>query len=237
MPNPYFEFKQFTVYHDRCAMKVGTDGVLLGAWADVSKAATALDIGTGSGLIALMLAQRNANIKVSAIDIDAGAIEQTGYNIDASPFNDRIYYEQVSLQDLADKTSMTYDLIVSNPPFFRNSLKSPDVQRSNARHTDTLSMEELIPLSAKLLSQEGRLTVIYPYEYMEAIRITIEQNELYINRITKVYPTPSSQIKRILIEASKTRRELAENELIIETGRHGYSPEFKELTKDFYIKN
>lgn len=133
MPNPYFSFKQFTVYHDRCAMKVGTDGVLLGAWADVVSARNILDIGTGTGLISLMMAQR-CNARIRAVDIDADAVEQARGNVAASPWQDRI---EVELQDICHFTSETlFDVIVSNPPYFTDSLKCPGKQRNIARHTD-----------------------------------------------------------------------------------------------------
>lgn len=236
MPNPYFKFKQFTVYHDRCAMKVGTDGVLLGAWVNMGTARTALDAGTGTGLISLMLAQRNPSIGIKAIDIDAGAIEQTEYNILNSPFYSRISHEYISVQDLANRESNAYDLIVSNPPFFSRSLKSPDEQRSIARHTDTLPLEELIASSAKLLSPQGRLALIYPYTEKGTIIEAGSKNGLYCNRITNVYPTPDSLPKRILIELSKISMTQEENDLVIETDRHIYSEAFTNLVKEFYLK-
>ena len=236
MPNPYFRFKQFTVYHDRCAMKVGTDGVLLGAWADVREAANALDAGTGSGLIALMLAQRNAAMKVTAIDIDGDAIGQTESNVRSSPFSERIECKHISLQDFADSKPTLYDLVVSNPPFFTDSLKSPDRQRTTARHTDTLPVEDLIWLAAKLLSAKGKLCLIYPYEYYERIVDLSEKSGLFVTRITKVYPTPSSAVRRILVELSKAKHRPTESELVIEESRHIYTEEFKRLTKDFYLK-
>ena len=139
MPNPYFQFKRFTVYHDRCAMKVGTDGVLLGAWTDVSSSQQILDIGTGTGLIALMLAQRNVTAHITAIDIDEEAIEQAQGNIAASPWKNRI---EVMKQDFCQySANRLFDTIVSNPPYFNQSLKGPDSQRNTARHTDSLELQ------------------------------------------------------------------------------------------------
>jgi len=236
MPNPYFRFKQFTVYHDQCAMKVGTDGVLLGVWADIKDAHSALDIGTGSGLIALMLAQRNSQLNIHAIDIDEDAIKQTKENISHSPFSSRITHEQISLDNYVIKAKSKYDLITSNPPFFDNSLKSPDRQRTIARHTDSLPVEQLIQQSSKLLSDNGKLSIIYPFEYKENLFFLAKKNNLYISRITNVYPTPNSLVKRVLIELSKQECYLEENNLIIEKERHIYSDEFSALAKDFYLK-
>lgn len=236
MPNPFFHFKQFTVYHDRCAMKVGTDGVLLGAWTDISDVKTALDIGTGTGLISLMIAQRNRNITIDAIDIEINAIAQAKDNIKNSPFADQIKCTQCSVQEFAEKYEKKYDIIVSNPPFFTESLKSPDNQRSLARHDDTLSINDLLKASAKLLNNNGKLSLIYPYEYKNSISNIAKQNHLFINKAANVYPTPSSQPRRILLEISKNQTPIQENSLTIEESRHIYSDEFTELVKDFYLK-
>ncbi len=236
MPNPFFRFKQFIVYHDRCAMKVGTDGVLLGAWTDISDAKTALDIGTGTGLISLMIAQRNRNITIDAIDIEIDAIAQAKDNIKNSPFATQIKCTQCSVQEFAEKYEKKYDIIVSNPPFFAESLKSPDNQRSLARHDDTLSINDLLKASAKLLNNNGKLSLIYPYEYKRAILDIAKLNNLFINKATNVYPTSSSQPKRILLEISKNQTSIQENSLTIEESRHIYSDEFTELVKDFYLK-
>ena len=233
MPNPYFKFKQFTIHHDRCAMKVGTDGVLLGAWANVQNIKNVLDVGTGSGLIALMLAQRNRNMLIDAIDIDSSAVEQAGENVIKSPFFSQIRCFNTSLQDYARNCNQKYDLIVSNPPYFEQSLKSPQKNRSIARHTDSLSVNELIRISSELLSSDGRLAVIYPFEYKDYL---LEQDNLYATRVTNVYPVPGSLPKRVLIELSKQKYSLEENDLLIEKERHVYSDEFIGLTKDYYLK-
>ncbi|EGK02997.1 tRNA1(Val) (adenine(37)-N6)-methyltransferase [Dysgonomonas gadei] len=235
MPNPYFKFKRFTVYHDLCAMKVGTDGVLLGGWINVSEAEKALDIGTGTGLVALMLAQRKDKLHIDAIDIDHYAIEQAKENIKQSPFSDQIQAFESSLQHFRESRQQ-YDLIVSNPPFFIQSLKSPHKERTLARHTDSLSLEELLEISAVLLTSKGKLSIIYPSEHKETLFSLSKKLELYPSRITNVYPTPVSLPKRILIEFSKTELPLIENNLIIEKERHVYSDEFTELVQDFYLK-
>lgn len=236
MPNPYFQFKQFTVYHDRCAMKVGTDGVLLGAWANASGAGTALDIGTGTGLIALMIAQRNTNALIDAIDIDLDAVAQAKDNINNSPFSSRIACFNTSLQDFQEQTDRKYDLIVSNPPFFIQSLKSPVWSRTLARHTDSLTMKDLIRGASLLLSERGRLSIIYPYEYKDELQLLAQQSGLFTSYIVNVYPTDDSSPKRVLMEFSKVVSDFSESNLVIEKKRHVYSDEYAALTKDFYLK-
>lgn len=235
MPNPYFRFKKFTVYHDRCAMKVGTDGVLLGAWVNVS-GDNILDIGTGTGLISLMMAQRNEKAVIDAIDIDSDAVSQAKDNIENSPFGNRINSWNASLQEFSSKAEKRYDVIVSNPPFFVQSLKSPNKERSLARHTDSLPVADLIGLSASLLSQAGRISFIYPFDYKEELIKLAEQYKLSVSRITNVFPTLDSVPKRILIELSKEEVTPIENDLIIEKARHVYSDGFTALLKDFYLK-
>lgn len=235
MPNPYFSFKKFTISQELCAMKVGTDGVLLGAWASVS-GMNALDIGTGTGLIALMMAQRNLQLEIDAIDIDEQANRQAEENVRKSPFNGRITCHRYSLQDYAEIADKKFDTIVSNPPFFTRSLKSPDTRRTMARHNDSLYAEDLIRLSSGLLSDAGKLSLIYPLDYKKQLFEYAALNNLSISRITNVYPTISTPAKRILIELSKQKNLLEENDLIIEKERHIYSEEFTNLVKNFYLK-
>lgn len=235
MANNYFAFKQFVVHQDHCAMKVGTDGVLLGAWASVFSARKALDIGTGTGLVALMLAQRNPELYVTAIDIDTNAIKQAEENVNNSPFPDRIVCENISLAEYVSSTSGKFDLIVSNPPYFSASLKSPDFRRSTARHTDTLSVGELMISVSELLSETGRFFMIYPHERKNELIDLASKNGLYVDRLTNVYPTSKSPPKRILAGLSKIEGILEETNLVIEKERHIYSPEFYDLVKDFYL--
>jgi len=216
-------------------MKVGTDGVLLGAWVNVS-GDNILDIGTGTGLISLMMAQRNEKAVIDAIDIDSDAVSQAKDNIENSPFGNRINSWNASLQEFSSKAEKRYDVIVSNPPFFVQSLKSPNKERSLARHTDSLPVADLIGLSASLLSQAGRISFIYPFDYKEELIKLAEQYKLSVSRITNVFPTPDSVPKRILIELSKEEVTPIENDLIIEKARHVYSDGFTALLKDFYLK-
>ncbi len=237
MANPYFQFKQFTVYHDLCAMKVGIDGVLLGAWAPVDSSANRiLDVGTGSGLIALMLAQRS-NAMIDAIDLDEGAVRQTDINVAASDWNNRIRVQHQSLQNFAETQTKVYDLIVSNPPFFISSLKAPDEARTIARHADTLTHEELLKYASELLKKTGRMCVILPVN--EGLRCVESAWKfgLYCHQCVHVYPKPKSEPKRLLLEFGFTARETQLSSIEIETAeRHQYSAAFTALAKDFYLK-
>ncbi|GAB6012316.1 tRNA1(Val) (adenine(37)-N6)-methyltransferase [Viscerimonas tarda] len=235
MPNPYFKFKQFTVFHDRCAMKVGTDGVLIGAWTKLNDNERVLDVGAGSGLVSLMLAQRNQSIAIDSIEIEAEASEQANENFSRSPFKDRTSCRCIPFQDFAGQCSRKYDLIISNPPFFSYSLKSPDAQRSTARHTDSLLIEDFIQLSASLLSEKGRISFIFPFQEKDYLVSLARRNNLSVSRTTSVLPVVASSPKRLLMELSATPCETVSDELTIETGRHVYSPAFTELVKDFYL--
>lgn len=233
MPNPYFSFKQFTVYHDRCAMKVGTDGVLLGAWTDVSSARHILDIGTGTGLISLMLAQR-CNASVLAMDIDKDAVGQAATNVAASPWKDRI---EVKCQDVCTYIPDTlFDTIVSNPPYFIDSLKGPDAQRNTARHTDTLQAEDLIRKAGECLHPDGQFSIILPYEQSADFISLAASSGLYVSRHTAVITRPGLPPKRSLLEFRKHSSECISDELVIELERHVYSDEYIRLTRDFYLK-
>lgn len=236
MPNPYFSFKRFTVYHDRCAMKVGTDGVLIGTWTDFEDAERVLDVGAGSGLISLILAQRNSALLIDPIEIDKDATIQCNENIINSPFTNISSCRNITFQEFAEKCTDKYDLIASNPPFFSRSLKSPDSQRSTARHTDSLLIEDFISLSGRLLSKKGRISFIFPYQQKDYLIDLANKNELYLSRMTDVIPTPTSNPKRVLVELSKLKNECRSSQLIIESERHVYSDDFVEMIKDFYLK-
>ena len=234
MANPYFTFKQFTIRHDRCAMKVGTDGVLLGAWTDVNHSHRTLDIGTGTGLIALMLAQRCPQALITAIDIDAEAVGQARENVQSSPWKDRV---EVLLQDICTfSTDQRFDTIVSNPPYFIDSLKCPDDQRNTARHTDTLDAERLLANVARLLTDDGRFSIILPAEQTDLLIQTACNQGLYPSRQTAVITRPGLPPKRILMEFRKTKEAFQPDELVIELERHVYSEGYIALTKDFYLK-
>lgn len=237
MGNPYFQFKQFTVFHDLCAMKVGIDGVLLGSWVNAENAERILDLGTGSGLIALMLAQRNKNALIDAIDIEKTAVQQAEINVQKSPWKNRISIRNISLQSFVHEVEEKYDLIVSNPPFFVNSLKNPIQERTNARHTDSLTHEELISFSKKILSQNGKLCIILPVNEGKVCKIFAEKSGLFCSKMVSVFSKPNTEAKRLLLEFGFENKETEISELTIETEiRHQYTREFTELAKDFYLK-
>ncbi len=235
MSNPYFSFKKFTVYHDKCAMKVGTDGVLLGAWVKLGRIRRALDVGTGTGLIALMMSQRSKGLlSIDAIDIDEGAILQTLENVERTSFLN-IKTIHSSLQDYA-KCDAKYDMIVSNPPYFSSSLHSPNGQRTLARHANSLPIVEFINISAHLLAPEGYLSLIFPHAEKDLLIDLAENVGLFVSRITNVYPMPHLKAKRVLLEFSKVKQDPEITDLIIEKERHIYTDDFSELVKDFYLK-
>ena len=245
MGSPNFRFKQFTVWHDRCAMKVGTDGVLLGAWCPLAIATSegeykVLDIGTGSGLIALMLAQRATSIDdtpivIDTIDIDADAAEQAQYNFEQSPWSKLLRIYQSSLQEW--QSEKEYDLIVSNPPYFQGSLKNPDAQRATARHTDSLSYSELIAHSERLLRRNGILALVLPIEAEEEILSLAAAAGLSPIAITYVHTKPGKPVKRILMALTKgdADGEVDGNHFYIESADSPRSEEYKKLTEEFYL--
>ena len=235
MPNNYFKFKQFTVHQDKCAMKVGTDGVLIGAWANCENIESVLDIGTGTGLIALMIAQRS-NAQIDAIEIDEIACEQARENVIKSPWETQINIIHKSLQNFLKSTISKYDLIVSNPPYFQNSLYAPDEKRTDARHNSNLEFEDIIQAALELLKDTGTLSIILPYLEGTMFILKAAEKGLYCVRQTKVLPNPRREPKRLLIEFMKIKKPLVEQEIIIELNkRHEYSEAYKNLTKDFYL--
>lgn len=240
-----FQFKQFSLEQDRCAMKIGTDGVLLGAWAPIeNNPFSILDIGTGTGIIALMLAQRSAAEQIDALEIDENAYEQATDNFENSPWNDRLFCFHAALDEFVEEPEDEYDLIVSNPPFYSEDYKSSNDQRDLARFQDAMPFENLIEAAALLLSEKGIFSVIIPFKEEKSFLALAKEYKLYPLKITRVKGTPTSEIKRSLLAFSRNalpdgRQEnptFLVDELIIETERHIYTPEYIELTKDFYLK-
>lgn len=236
MPNNYFQFKQFKINQQNVAMKVGTDGVLLGAWANIENAENILDIGTGTGLIALMLAQR-CDAKIKAIEIDKDAFNQAKQNVENSKWKNRISVENISLQEFAKNENQKFDLIVCNPPFFEHNAQIESLQRTTARQTLTLSFEELIENSCKVLAKNGKLCLILPFNEYENIQNIAQRNKLFLNTTLKIKPLKTKDFKRVLLEFGFQKLEYFENIFVIETEkRHVYTEEYIELTKDFYLK-
>ena len=231
-----FRFKKFSVQQDRSAMKIGTDGVLLGAWASIADGlASILDIGTGTGLIALMMAQRCEAEQIDAIELESEAFEQAVDNFENSPWADRLYCYHASLQEFTQEIEETYDLIISNPPYFIPNPQA-DKKRSIARHHGHLSHEELIRCSAKLLSKNGSFAFILPHPEEQQVLRYGKQYNLFPKRITRVRGHAESPVKRSLIELKFGEQVCIEDVLILETERNTYTPAFREMVRDFYLK-
>ena len=243
-----FRFRQFFVRHDSSSMKVGTDGVLLGAWAPVNLRLddlrfTILDVGTGCGLIALMLAQRCNEAQIDAIDIDEASCNQAGDNFAASPWAERLHVAHCSLQDWQmrkcenEEMGKCYDLIVSNPPYFVRSLKAPDAARCAARHNDTLPFNELIAASARLLKPNGTLALIVPCEAETELQALAAAQGLQCIRRCYVHPKPERPAKRVMIEWTNGEwtNGRTDERLTLEDVHGARSAEYQQLTKDFYL--
>ncbi|MBJ2173472.1 methyltransferase [Aureibaculum sp. A20] len=235
--NKLFSFKQFTVNQDQCAMKIGTDGVLLGAWTSIKHhPESILDIGTGTGIIALQLAQRSDAEIIDAIEIDDSAFEQAVENFENSPWGDRLFCYHASLEEFTNEIDDNYDLIISNPPFYNDAFQSDDNARNTARFTDSLPFDILLKSVSKLLSSHGVFTVIIPFKEEENFINLAKEHNLFVNTICNVKGTPTSDIKRSLLEFSFTENEVIIEDLVIETTRHQYTDTYIELVKDFYLK-
>jgi len=233
-----FQFKQFSVEQDRTAMKIGTDGVLLGAWTPIeNNPFSILDIGAGTGIIALMLAQRSHAKQIDALEIDDDSYEQASDNFENSPWNDRLFCFHAGLDEFVEEPEDEYDLIVSNPPFYSEDYKTENDQRDLARFQDAMPFEDLIEAAALLLSENGIFSVIIPFKEEKKFLSLAKEYELHPIKITRVKGTPTSEIKRSLLAFSRNESDsVLSNDLIIETSRHIYTPEYIELTKDFYLK-
>ncbi|NVK09997.1 MAG: methyltransferase [Tenacibaculum sp.] len=235
-----FEFKEFTVHQDKTAMKVGTDAVLLGAWCNLGDFPDAmLDVGSGTGVISLMLAQRSDAMTIDAVEVDGDAYQQTVENFEQSDWGDRLFCYNASFVEFAEEMSEEeeeYDIIVSNPPFYTDNYETEDLARNKARFTSSLSFEELLKGVSEILSENGRFSTIIPFkEEVDFIKLAKKHN-LYLNRVCRVKGNPMSEIKRSLLELSFTESSIQEEELIIETKRHQYTDAYINLTKDFYLK-
>jgi len=233
-----FNFKQFSIVQDHCVMKLNTDGVLLGAWCDVTGASNVLDIGTGTGIIALMVAQRAAeNAKITAVDIDDGACIDASINVANSPFADKIMVVNSSVQDFSYESIDNFDLIISNPPFFTGGTFSANENKANVRHAIKLPHGELLTSVQRLLKPNGKFALILPY--LEGLRLIelAERSNLFPVRITEVMSKTDRPIERLLIELSKKKVDCAQNQVIInDSEKNDYHQDYVQLTKDFYLK-
>ena len=238
MSGSQFIFKKFIINQDRCAMKVGTDAVLLGAWAKTYGVRHALDIGTGTGVIALMLAQKCGG-EIDAIDIDEVSFLQAKENAAGSEWSDRVHVHHISLQDFAKMHEEKYELIVSNPPYFNDSLPPSEESRTKARHTIHLPFSDLVDGAAKLLAKDGKFCVILPPREGEQFRNIAAAKGLHLTRLTHVRTTPGKGEKRLLMQFAFTAKpHVSESTLTIEkdnlNAQH-YTDEYRELTKDYYL--
>lgn len=233
-----FQFKQFSVSQEKTAMKIGTDGVLLGAWAPVSENTySILDIGSGTGIIALMLAQRSNAEQIDALEIDEDAYEESVENFENSPWGDRLFCYHAGLDEFMDEPEDEYDLIVSNPPFHTENYFSGDEKRDQARFTESLPFEDLVEAADLLLSEHGIFAIIIPFSAEEKFIALANDFDLYPIKITRVKGTPTTEIKRSLLAFSRNKPNISPtDELVIEIARHDYTPEYIALTKDFYLK-
>ena len=232
-----FKFKQFTIQQDRCAMKIGTDGVLLGAWVSLDKSPhSILDIGTGTGVIALQLAQRSFSEIIDAVEIDPDAFEQCVENFEASDWGDRLFCYHASVEELAEEVEGQYDLIVSNPPFYTDEFKSENVARDQARSADALPFISLLKSVSMLLSEEGQFSLIIPRKEEAPFIEMADAYGMYPNRICRVKGSITSEEKRSMIEFSFKKQTSEMEELTIEISRHQYTDSYVNLVKDFYLK-
>lgn len=237
MSNSIFHFKEFKVKQDQCAMKVGTDGVLLGAWANIdSNVNSILDIGTGTGLIALQMAQRSNAETIDALEIEPKAFEQAVENFENSPWGDRLFCYHASLQEFVDEIDEKYDLIISNPPYFNDTYKDLDKERALARHTQDLSFKDLLEGVSKLLTADGTAAFIIPFKEEAHFLELAEIRKLFPARISRYRGNINSELKRSLVELKINSSKLVQNEFFLEHARHEYSDSYKNLVKDFYLK-
>lgn len=236
MSKDLFQFKQFAIQQNKSAMKVGTDGVLLGAWMDVSSNPyRILDIGSGTGLIALMMAQRTHAEYVDAVELNPSAYEQTVENFESSDWGDRLFCYHASFQEFANEIEDEYDLIISNPPFYSPTSTAPSQDRTMARHTISLPYPELLEGTSKLLSKNGECAFIIPFIEEERFIDIAKEFNLIPNRITRVKGNRNAKIKRSLIQLSFLEKGLELTELEIEISRHNYTEPYINLVKDFYL--
>lgn len=239
MPNDYFRFKQFTVKQDKCAMKVCTDACLFGAWvADQIKSflqKQILDIGAGTGLLSLMIAQQLPNAYIDVIEIDEDAAQQAKENFESSPWQNRLHVYHSSIQKFALHASKKYDIIISNPPFYEHDLKSNDTKRNLALHSSDLKLDELISIAEKLLKDDGKLFVLLPYHRTAALEKILMQHKLYARKIVLVKQHSKSDFFRVMFCISKACGEVFIEEIIISDGNNSYSNMFIKLLAAYYM--
>jgi len=230
-----FKLKQFSVRHEKSAMKIGVDSIILGSWTNIPEYGRILDVGTGCGILALMMAQRS-NLEIDAIECDKESYNESIENFNNSHWKKRLFAYNCFFQDYAEKCNKKYTLIICNPPFFKNGTTPYELGRTIARHEKSLSINDLIYYSKKILDENGIISLIIPYERINDLLKINEDNKMFINRILYIKPTPYKNIHRVCIEISLYKHELYEEKILtIENGkRHHFTDEYINLTKDFY---
>ncbi|MFD2202403.1 tRNA1(Val) (adenine(37)-N6)-methyltransferase [Shivajiella indica] len=231
----YFQFKQFGVHQDRCAMKVSTDGVILGAYSGLGNPNNILEIGTGTGVVSLMLAQRFPQAQVTGLEIDYDAWVQASFNADKSPWGNRIIFKNQSFQDFYQNENQKFDFIISNPPYYPDHLKSNNQQRNLALHNDSLTFSDLVEGTSKLLSKEGDFWVILPFNQMKSLELEAMKVGLIPNHILIVRDNPIKPILRVVRSFSFAGKEPFSNELFIKDSQNKYSATYADLLKDFLL--
>ncbi|KML66243.1 tRNA(1)(Val) (adenine(37)-N(6))-methyltransferase TrmN [Pectobacterium peruviense] len=231
-----FTFKQFFVAHDRCAMKVGTDGILLGAWVPVSSATRILDIGSGSGLLALMLAQRSEpHIRIDAVELDSATSQQARENVAASPWAERITVYAEDIVRFAATRSADYSLIISNPPYFSPGIACGSAQREQARYTTLLTHDVLLRCAHQLLMPEGLFCVVLPVQVAEHFIPLAQQHQWHVQHQLCISEQEERPAHRVLLALSRQESECVNSSLAIRDAERRYSTDFQQLTKDFYL--
>jgi len=228
-----FKFKQFEVLQAQSGMKIGTDGVLLGAWVDLHNAKHILDIGTGTGLIALMCAQRHKTARITAVEIDESAAVEAAYNFTKSPWADRLKIVKTDFKQFISNNK--FDIIISNPPFFDEKVLSIKHQRNLARNAENLPLQTLLAKAKEMLTIDGTINLILPVSKLEILEKNLKNEQLYLQKICFVKGRKDVPAKRILVQIGQKNIPIEKAELIIEIDRHVYTEKYKTLTGDFYL--
>ena len=242
MRKPDFQFKQFSIWHDQCAMKVNTDGILLGAWSQLHSAQNIADIGTGTGLIALMLAQKDHDYgcikkaSITAIEIDPKAAQQASFNVEQSPWHKQVNIVELSFQQYAEQSNERFELLVSNPPYFTNSLKAPDKSRDTARHNDSLSFSDLLTSAQTIATEDAHFYLILPCEEADKLLSIAGQHGWFLSHHCLVSTVTDKQATRSLLQL--TNQEVSSvktSNITIRDRNNNYTQEFVELCRDYYL--
>jgi tRNA1Val (adenine37-N6)-methyltransferase len=235
--NNFFQFKQFKIIQEKAAMKVNTDGILLGAWTNLEGVKSVLDVGTGTGLIALMFAQRSDAL-ITGVEIEKNAAEEAVQNVQNSNWGNRVTIYNTSFQEFAANSEIKFDLIATNPPFFSNAIKNANPHLSMARHNDLLSFVDIIFGAVKLLTGTGKLALILPFNQSIDFIAKARLKDLFLNRMTEIKPFQGKKPNRCLMEFGKSESILQKSQMtIFGDSKIDYSEDFKSLTRSFYLKH